>query len=665
MKFTRLIVSTAVVVSVVVAWESFRDDVCSFVKDITGQPVAADGKKGHERKRHSKKKANKKGEDEVISAHESMAKDDDQETPSKEDASKEPTEKKEATEEKETPEEKKAQEEKDAAEKKEATEGKKVSGDKDVPREEAEKKEEEEAPKVKEAPSNPDVKVTFEKGFSAIAAEMKHSVVNIAVQSESEQERTRSPFDFFGGEFFGGSFFGDDLFDFFGGGPLGQRGHRSPKRKRKVVSLGSGFIVAVANDKVYIATNYHVVEKAKKIVIYLTDKTELRAEVHATDPRTDIAVLVINMKGLKFDKSKLKAVTWGDSETLLEGHYALAVGNPFGLGCSFAAGIISAVGRGLPKSESDSIVDCYIQHDAQINMGNSGGCLVDVFGHVIGINNAIYSTSANGGNIGIGFAIPSVIAKQVVSQLIKSKRTYRGWLGVVVHPITASQAESVGLLKESSSEMLDSSKVYGAFVAKVVKDGPGEKAGIKERDIVLEVDGRKISDEYSLQKAISAAEIGSSIKVKVWRQSESDAWGDVSLTVKIGDFEKAKESGAMDEENDEAGPKGGQEAEVESLGITVASVPKGHTRLPAEVKVMVVKVDESAASPFYGPVFLPGDGILMVKGKKVSSPKQFKQAIKAQESAKRPIPIVIYRGGSVMLVATTPNTDRPKEGDGD
>ncbi|MDR0942164.1 MAG: trypsin-like peptidase domain-containing protein [Holosporales bacterium] len=486
--------------------------------------------------------------------------------------------------------------------------------------------------------------INFEKGFEDVCKGALNSVVNVATQQiiESGDGMMGLP-DFFGN----GSPFDEIFKDFFD----------FPKRKshkRKAIALGSGFIVQVDKERAYIVTNNHVVEKAKKIIVLLSDKTELNAEVYATDPRTDIAILSVDLKGLDSDV-KMKAIEWGDSDSLSEGNFVIAIGNPFGLGSTFTFGIVSAKGRNLTLGRtSASLIEDFIQHSAQINSGNSGGCLLNVQGKVVGINNAILTT--NGGNVGVGFAIPSSIAKNTVAQLIKYKRTFRGWLGAEIQQVTAKQAESVGL----TGKVLDTSRVFGGFVSKVVPNGPAEKAGIKAGDIILEFNGKQISEKCSLQTAVSSAEIGSSVKVKLWRQKGGEKWSEVEVLVTIGDYEKALKSGDIgDEQTDDPESKQKmKEVDINCLGVTVSAIPEAYKKqYPEDVKVIVTKVDEEKSSSFYGSAFNPGDGFIMANNKKITSVSQLKDIIdsvvKDKNSRNRPIPFVIVREGSRMMIATT------------
>jgi serine protease Do len=480
--------------------------------------------------------------------------------------------------------------------------------------------------------SKHNIHVSFEKGFEDLATAAKDSVVSVATMQLMPDDQ----------DIFGNSPFSEMFKDFFDT-PL-----HKPKPKR-TNALGSGFVVQTDKDIAYIVTNNHVVEHAKKIVVYTSDRIELPAVVHAVDKRTDIAVLAVGMKNR--DSIKLKPIEWGNSDNANVGNWVVAIGNPFGFGNTVTVGIISAKSRNLASS-STSLGEDFIQHSAQINMGNSGGCLLDVYGKVIGINTAIYTPS--GGNVGIGFAIPSNLAKFTVDQLIEFKRTFRGWLGAEVHSVKAKQAESVGLIPKGT---LGSSKIYGAFVAKLVPNSPAEKAGLKVSDIILEFNGEEVSEDHNLPTLVGRTKIGSKVNMKVWRL-ENNKWRAKTLTVEVGDYEKAMESGTLDsaEEGTNSGGKKREET-LDALGITITTIPEAQSsQYPKDAKVMVSKVDEKDTS-FFGPLFEPGDGIISVNNQPITSVSQMKKIINEIKKDKTlkgaQIPFVISRGKSLMFVATT------------
>lgn len=506
-------------------------------------------------------------------------------------------------------------------------------------------KAEAEAPKsVVEPKGDESAVVSFEKGFEYAAKKAMHSVVNVATMQLVENTGIAGFPDIFKG-----TPFDDMLKDFF---DVPQKKHKL----KKANALGSGFIVHLdqKEKKAYIATNNHVVDKAKKIIISLSDKTELPATIHAVDARTDIGVLCVDLKDV--DPSiikKMKPIEWGDSNKLNEGNFVVAIGNPFGLGSTVTSGIVSAKGRNLSMGlPSTNLIDDFIQHSAQINMGNSGGCLLNIYGQVVGMNNAIFSMS--GGNIGIGFAIPSDIARFIIEQLIKFQKISRGWLGAEVHNVFAKQAESVGLAKHS----LDPSKVLGAYVARIVPNAPAEKAGVKVGDIIIEFNGKKISETCSLQNAVGSTEIGKAVKLKVWRQKDNGKWGEVELSAKVGDFEKAMKDGEIDKDSADSSTSSNEDVDINALGITVSALPNNlKSEYPKDVKVIVTRIDEDNVASFYGPIFRAGDGIVFANNQKVTSTGQFKKIIddilKDKSNKNRPIPFVIVRGGSQMILATT------------
>ena len=290
----------------------------------------------------------------------------------------------------------------------------------------------------------------------------------------------------------------EDLFkDFF---------DRQSPHKRKATSLGSGFVI---DESGYIVTNNHVIGNADEIEVIFQDGTKLNAELVGNDRKVDLAVLKVE------SNKKLEFVKWGDSSISKVGDWVLAIGNPFGLGGTVTAGIISAKSRDIKMGQYDS----FIQTDASINRGNSGGPMFNIKGEVIGINSAIFSPS--GGSVGIGFAIPAEIAAPVIDQLKKFGKTKRGWLGVRIQPVTDDIAEAYGL-----------SEPKGALVASVTSNSPSSKSGIKPGDIILEFDGKEISKSRDLPRFVASTKIGKKVQVVVWRSNKSR-----SFNVILGELE--------------------------------------------------------------------------------------------------------------------------------
>jgi len=328
------------------------------------------------------------------------------------------------------------------------------------------------------------------QGFSQVVKEVSPSVVNVRVSKTVKMQHPpmgESPFDFFGGSPFGRFFEWPEGEDF--------------------LEQGSGSGVVVSNDG-YILTNNHVIEGADEITVVSGGGEGLKAKVVGTDPRTDLAVIKVD--GKNFPVAKL-----GDSDKIEVGEWVLAVGNPFELQNTVTAGIISARGRsnvGLADYED------FIQTDAAINPGNSGGPLVNLDGEVVGINTAI--ATRTGGNMGIGFAIPINMAKQVLDQLIKTGKVTRGWLGVYIQPITP---ELKNQFKLKSTE--------GALIADVTDGGPAEKAGLKRGDVVVEYRGEKIKDTNHLRNLVAVTEVGATADVKAIRDGSEK-----TFRVKVGEL---------------------------------------------------------------------------------------------------------------------------------
>jgi serine protease DegQ len=281
-------------------------------------------------------------------------------------------------------------------------------------------------------------------------------------------------------------------------------GEQMQEDAQRASSLGSGVIVSNTG---YVLTNHHVVEAADEIEVALHDGKKLLAKVVGNDPETDLAVLRVNA-------DNLPAITFGSSDALKVGDVVLAIGNPFGVGQTVTAGIVSALGRtGLGLNTFEN----FIQTDAAINPGNSGGALVDVGGNLVGINTAIFS-SRTGGSMGIGFATPVSIAKMVLEQIVKNGSVTRGWIGVEVQEITAPVAESFRLQTNR-----------GALIAGVLRGGPADKAGVKPGDVLVEVEGRPVADPTSMLNVIAALAPGNTAKVKLKRAGK-----DVDASITVG-----------------------------------------------------------------------------------------------------------------------------------
>ncbi len=309
--------------------------------------------------------------------------------------------------------------------------------------------------------------------FADLAEKLMPSVVNISTTTTVTTRSNPFPFEFPPGSPF------EDMFKDYG-----------TPQKRQTSALGSGFII---DEKGIVITNNHVIQGAEDVFVRVNGEKNIKAKVIGADPGMDLAVLQIE------SDQKFTPVKFGDSDTARIGDWVIAIGNPFGLGGTVTAGIISARNRSIGLSRYED----YIQTDASINQGNSGGPLFNMDGDVVGINTAILGQS---GSIGIGFAIPSNSAQKVINQLIEFGETKRGWLGVRIQTVTKDIADV---------EKLDEPR--GALVASVAENSPSDKGGIKAGDIILEFDGKKINEMSELPRIVAETEVGKKVKLKVWR----------------------------------------------------------------------------------------------------------------------------------------------------
>ncbi len=441
--------------------------------------------------------------------------------------------------------------------------------------------------------------------FADLAAGLLPGVVNVA-SSQTVQAHANAPSGGPDMPFPPGSPFEQFFHDFMernrpgghppGGGGGGQNGQNDAPG-RKMQSLGSGFIIDPSG---IVVTNNHVIEGADEITVTLQDNTSLKATLIGRDERTDVAVLQV-----KSDKP-LPAVNFGDSDTARVGDWVLAIGNPFGLGGSVTAGIVSARGRDIRQGPYDD----FIQTDAAINRGNSGGPLFDMNGNVIGINTAIYSPS--GGSIGIGFSIPSNLAKNVVAQLRDFGHARRGWLGVRIQQVTPDIAESVGLHDAS-----------GAIVAGVNDGGPADKAAIKNGDIILKFNNQDVKEMRNLPRIVAETAIGQNVPVVVWR-----AGHETTLQAMVAempdDMQQASASPPVDNK-----PPADASVALSGLGLKLAPLT-GDTRdkfsLSADQKgVVVTDVTPDGAGAQRG--LKPGDVIMEVQQEAVNSPAEVQEKV--------------------------------------
>jgi serine protease Do len=393
------------------------------------------------------------------------------------------------------------------------------------------------------------------------------------------------------------------------------------RQAQKAQAVGTGFIVD-ANG--WIVTNFHVAGKADSITVTLADGRKLPAKMVGGDEKTDLALIKVES-----DKP-LPFVTFADATKVRVGQPVMAVGNPFGLGGTVTTGIVSARGRDIHSGPFDD----YIQTDAAINRGNSGGPLFDMDGKVIGINTAIFSPS--GGSVGLGFAIPSSLAEPVVAQLKANGRVERGLLGVQIQPVTEELAQSMSLGSEK-----------GALVAQVTPDSPALAAGIKSGDVIKSVDGKNIESIRDLTRMISAIKPGTSVKLGVWRDGK-----DMSMTAKVGD--QKDEAAVVKTKADQ--PADAKKAEPMSYGVSLAPISpeaRQELKLDDSIKGVVVAAVEPG-SPADDQGLKAGDVLQQVGKDSVDSPKMAAEKLKEAKKTGKPVLMKIYREGMTRFVAISP-----------
>jgi serine protease Do len=431
--------------------------------------------------------------------------------------------------------------------------------------------------------------------FADIVERVAPAVVSIEVETKVGPHPIVAPF---GGDDGGG--LPPGFQQFF----QGQR----PTQPQTMKAAGSGFFISADG---YIVTNNHVVENADKITIHTTDDRTLSAHVIGRDPATDLAVV-------KVDGANLPFVSFEDRAKPRVGDWVVAVGNPFNLGGTATAGIVSALGR---KNVSDSSYVDYMQIDAPINRGNSGGPTFDLYGRVVGVNTAIFSPS--GGSVGIGFDIPADVAAQVTKQLISTGKVSRGYIGALMQNVTPDIAESLGMTGK------------GALVAEVTQGGPAERAGLKPGDLVTKVDGQPIADATELTRAVGHVHAGDAIRLEIRRDGRTQ-----ELTIRSGtrpSEDQIAQNGQprSDGEPDEGGPTG-------ALGLSVAPDPQGKG-------VRVAGVDGNSDAAQKG--LRRGDLILQAGGHATHTPADVRAAVaEAKKAGRKQVLLFVDRAGQHIFV---------------
>lgn len=432
--------------------------------------------------------------------------------------------------------------------------------------------------------------------FVTLAKKLKPVVVNISTTQVSSA----------GGQGFGSPFGEEDPFNEFWRRFFGGPQPRGPQRQR---SLGSGFIIDADGS---ILTNNHVVENAQKIVVKLSDEREFEAKLVGADAKTDIAVVKIDARGT------LPTALLGDSDRLEVGEWVMAIGNPFGLDSTVTSGIVSAKGRHIGAGPYDD----FIQTDASINPGNSGGPLLNLRGEVVGINSAIFSRT--GTNIGIGFAIPINLVKELLPQLKGKGKVTRGYLGVLIQKVTPEIAESLGL-----------DKARGALVANVSKDGPAERAGVKVGDVIVEFDGKEIKDSNDLPLIVARTPVSKKVQLKVLRDKKS-----VTLNTSVGELKEEEVVAATEEKGE--------------FGLTVQRVtPDIAESLGLDRAEGVVITTVEPGSPADEAGLRRGDIIVEVDRKAVRNLEDYRKSM-AETKKGKGVLFLVRRGENTLFLALKP-----------
>ncbi len=443
------------------------------------------------------------------------------------------------------------------------------------------------------------------KSFVEIAKMVKPAVVNIAATRNGKPTDgpQSSPFD----DPFFRRFFGDEFFK-----------RDQPHRERKERGQGSGVIV---DPNGLIITNNHVVNKADELRVVLSDKREFKGKVVGTDQKTDIAVVKIEAAGLP-------TISFADSDQLEVGEFVLAVGSPFGLTQSVTMGIVSAVGRasmGIAEYED------FIQTDAAINPGNSGGALVNVRGELVGINTAIFSQS--GGNMGIGFAVPSNLARSIMDQLVKTGKVVRGWLGVAIQELTPELASQFGI-----------ADTKGVLVSDVMDESPAKKAGIERADVIVEYDGKPMDSPTHLRNAVAQTPIGRKVTIKLIRDKKPK-----NIELAIVEQPKTMAQSNQEEGGDSASPTGMlSDLDVRELNEELA----GRYGLKSSDRgVIITRVKPGSPAEESG--VREGDVVLEINRKSVSSLKSYERAASGLPKD-QPVLLLLKRKGQTIYLTIKP-----------
>jgi len=444
------------------------------------------------------------------------------------------------------------------------------------------------------------------ESFADLAERLLPAVVNISTTQTMPERGAKGPEM---PQFPPGSPFEDFFKEFF------DRNRPPGGAPRKATSLGSGFVI---DPEGYVVTNNHVIADADEINVILHDNTSLKAEIVGRDSKTDMALLRIK------PPKPLTAVKFGNSDETRVGDWVLAIGNPFGLGGTVTAGILSARARDINSGPYDD----YLQTDASINRGNSGGPMFNMKGEVIGINTAIFSPS--GGSVGIGFAVPSSLAKPVIDDLRKFGRTRRGWLGVHIQSVTDEIAENLGIKDKEQR---------GALVASVTPGGPAEKAGLKAGDVIIRFDGKKVTEMRRLPRIVAETAVGREAEVVVLREGRT-----VSSKVMVGELEEAEQAEAKAQAGKPG--KGGAQSKVAALGLAVATLsPENRQKyeLSEDARGLVV-TEVEANGPAAEKGLKPGAVLVEAAQKELASPADLVAKVEEARKAGRKSILLLVDG---------------------
>ncbi len=470
----------------------------------------------------------------------------------------------------------------------------------------------------------PNVVFDASKGFSSVVDKLLPAVVSVQATQVVEQRQND-----------GGGMAMPGL------PPMGRMGPGNPleelfrefmgqmERPRKMQAVGAGFIIHCDSKIAYVVTNHHVVSEAKTLTVVLEDKTEIPGTLLASDERNDVAVIKLDLSSLPAEKRNLPTVDWADSDKVKTGDWVIAIGNPFNFGGTVTVGVVSHKGRYVPSGMQQDFE--FIQHSAQINVGSSGGALFDINGKVIGINNAIITNT--GGNIGIGFAIPTNVARQTVDQLVKYGKTRRGHLGIRIQGLNEDMAESQGL------------KDTGFIIGSVIEGGPSE-GKLESGDIILEFEGKKVTESYILSRMVGETEIGKFINLKIWRKDKNTEKGKVvEVKIKVEEMPNAKK-----DDQKEKIASGEISGTVKIAGLEISKIPEEFKERLKEANkeskgVMIIRVDPNSTAGDQG-LLMKGDIIEEANHKALESPTDFDLIVKQAKKEKRKnILLLISRDG--------------------